>query len=380
MQSAQSVSEAIAELAAAEDAAPSALVVTAPSATPVATPSRGGISRGGRTNSVRKAAVLCLSLGDDFASEIFKHLDEDEVQTLSREIASLQHVTSDEADDTLEEFHQILLARSYVLNGGVEHAKRLLIKTYGPEVAKRLLDKITRSLESTAGFEALQKVDPQQLSKLFQNEHPQTIALVLSHLDSSTAADTLAYLPEGQRMDVTIRMASLQAISQDVIRRVSVVLDQKLKSVGMESRQVIGGVRSVAEMCNRLDREVARKILEGIEGSNPELAMEIRNLMVTFDDLLLLDDVAIREILQRTDKKILTLALKGTVPEVQNRFFTNMSQRAVEMMKEEMEYMGQVRMKDVSNAQREIVEVMRVLEEQGVLSLSGGSAEETYVS
>lgn len=374
MQSAQSVAEAISELTAAESTS-SAATSLAP-ASRAATASRSS----GKSPGARKAAILCLALGDEFASEIFKHLDEDEVQLLSREIASLQHVTSDDADDSLEEFHQVLLARSYIISGGVEYAKRLLIKTYGPEVAKRLLDRITRSLESTAGFEALQKVDPQQLSKLFQHEHPQTIALVLSHLDASTAADTLSYLTENQRTDVTLRMASLQAISQDVIRRVSVVLDQKLKSVGMESRQTVGGVRSVAEICNRLDRDVSRKILEGIEGSNPTLALEIRNLMVTFDDVLLLDDVAIREILQRVDKKALTLALKGTIPELQERFFSNMSSRAVEMMKEEMDYMGQVKLKDVSNAQREIVDVMRDLDERGILSLSGNETEEAYVS
>jgi flagellar motor switch protein FliG len=165
-----------------------------------------------------------------------------------------------------------------------------------------------------------------------------------------------------------------------VIRRVSMVLDQKLKSVGDYSRQAVGGVRSVAEICNRLDREVARKMLEEVESENPELALEIRNLMVTFDDLLLIDDIGLREILQRVDKKVLTLALKGTIPELQNRFFSNMSTRAVELMKEEMDYMGQVKVKDVSNAQRQVVDVLRELDEKGVVSLSGGGGEDTYVS
>jgi flagellar motor switch protein FliG len=334
-----------------------------------------------KLSGVRKAAILCLILGDDVASEIFKHLDEDEVQIISKELAALHNISSDVADDVIEEFHQFLLARSYIVSGGVEYAKRLLVKTYGPEIAKRLLDKITRSLESTAGFEALQKVDPQQLSKLFQNEHPQTIALVLAHLDASTCADTLQYLPETQRADIALRMANLQAISQDVIRRVSLVLDQKLKSVGDYHRQTVGGVRAVAEMCNRLDRDVARRMLEEIENLDPELALEIRNRMVTFDDLLLIDDPGIREILQRVDKKVLAMALKGTMPELQNRFFSNMSSRAVEMLKEEMDYMGQVKVKDVSNAQREIIEVMRELDEKGIINLSGGGAsEDQYVS
>jgi flagellar motor switch protein FliG len=326
----------------------------------------------------RKAAILCMTLGDEVASEIFKHLEELEVQAITRELASLKHVTSDLADEIVEEFHQLMLARTYIVTGGVDYARRLLVKTYGAEAASRLLEKVTRSLESTAGFDALQRVDPQQLSKLFQNEHPQTIALVLAHLDSATAANTIQFLPESQRADIVVRMASLQAISQDVIRRVSLVLDQKLKSVGDESRQAVGGVRPVAELCNRLDQETSRRMLEDIEIVLPELALEIRNLMFTFDDLLLIDDVGIREILQRIDKKLLTLALKGTTPELQNRFFTNMSARAVELMKEEMEFMGQVKVKDVNNAQREIIDILRELDDQGIINLAGGT-EESYV-
>jgi flagellar motor switch protein FliG len=327
-----------------------------------------------------KAAVFCLAIGEDVASDIFRFLEEDEVQLISRELTNLHRVSSDTADEVVEEFYQLLLAQTYVASGGVDYAKRLLIKTYGGEVAKRLLDKITRSLETTAGFEALQKVDPQQLSKLFQNEHPQTVALVLAHLDASTAAATLEYIPESQRTDIALRMSNLQAISQDVIRRVSMVVDQKLKSVAHYSQQAVGGVRSVAEICNRLDREISRKMLEELETTDPELALEIRNLMVTFDDLLLIDDPGIREILQRVDKKSLTLALKGTIPELQNRFFANMSAKAVELMKEEMDYMGQVKVKDVSNAQRQVVDVLRELDDKGVVNLSGGGGEDAYVS
>lgn len=328
-----------------------------------------------------KAAIFCVAMGEDVASEIFKYLEEDEVQTISRELTNLQRVSSETADDVIEEFQQLLMAQSYVASGGVDYAKRLLVKTYGPELAKRLLDRITRSLETTAGFEALQKVDPQQLSKLFQNEHPQTIALVLAHLDASTAAATLEFVPEIQRADIVLRMSNLQTISQDVVRRVSMVVDQKLKSVGDYSRQAVGGVRSVAEICNRLDREASRKMLEEIESGNAELALAIRNLMVTFDDLLLVDDIGVREILQRVDKKVLTLALKGTMPELQARFFGNMSAKAVELMKEEMDFMGQVKVKDVSNAQRQVVDVLRELDEKGVINLSGtGGGEDAYVS
>lgn len=328
---------------------------------------------------VRKAAILCLALGEDTAAEMFKNLEEEEVQLISKELAQLPPVSSEQSDAVMAEFHQMMLARNYVKAGGVEYAKRLLVKSFGVEVAKRLLDKIIHAIESPVTFEALQKVDPQQLAKMFQSEHPQTIAVVLAHLDASTAATTIQNLPENLRGEIATRMANLQTVSQDVIRRIALMLDQKLSSFSNLQRTAIGGVRSVADICNRLDREVLGKMLEEIEQSDEDLALEIRNLMLTFDDLLLVDDLGIREVLQRVDKKTLTLALKGTINELQERFFSNMSSRAVEMMKEEMEFMGQVKLKEVTTAQREIIEIIRELEETGVINISGGNKDE-YVN
>jgi flagellar motor switch protein FliG len=201
---------------------------------------------------------------------------------------------------------------------------------------------------------------------------------MLAHLDASTAADTLGFLPEAQRSDLIMRMAHLQTISQDVIRRLMTTLDNKLRSGDYFSQQQVGGVRTAAELCNRLDREAARKALEEIEFTDPELALASRNLMVTFDDLLLIDDYGIREILKYIDKNALALALKGAVPEIQVRFFTNMAARASELLREEMEYLGQVKKKDVYAAQREIVTLLRDLDEKGVISLSG--SEDAYVA
>jgi flagellar motor switch protein FliG len=332
-------------------------------------------------SGARKAAVLCLSLGEEAASVLFKYLDEEEVQILSKELALLPDVKSELADKVVDEFNQLVLARSYVTTGGVEYAKRLLNRSFGAEVAKRLTDKVVHSLESPASFEEIQKTDPQQLGKLFQSEHPQTIAVVLAHLDASTAADVLKQLPENVRGDIILRLANLQTVSQDVIKRIAQVLNQKLISVKGMSRTTVGGIRSVAEICNRLDRETMGLMLEQIEDNNPDLSLEIRNLMVTFEDILLIDDIGIREIMQRVDKKVLALALKGTVEELQDRFYSNMSSRAVEMMKEEMDFMGQVKMKDVNGAQREIVEVLRELDEQGIVSLGGSEGgEDEYVS
>lgn len=332
-------------------------------------------------SSARKAAILCLSLGEEAATALFKHLDEDEVQILSKELAMLPDVKSQISDGVMEEFHQLLTARSYVTMGGVDYAKRLLVKSFGVEQAKRLTDKVMHSLETPASFETLQKTDPQQLAKLFQSEHPQTIAVVLAHLDAATASTVLQQLPETMRGDIVLRLAALQTVSQDVVKRIAHVLNQKLSAVSGMSRTSVGGVRAVADICNRLDRETMRLMLDQIEGGNPELSLEIRNLMVTFEDLLLIDDVGIREIMKGVDKKVLALALKGTVPELQDRFYGNMSSRAVEMMKEEMEFMGQVKLKDVTAAQREIVEVLRLLDEQGVVSLAGaGGGADEYVS
>lgn len=331
-------------------------------------------------SGVRKAAILCLSIGEEAAAELFKQLDEEEVQAISRELAMLPNVRSQVSDGVLEEFHQRISARSFVSTGGVDFAKRILSKSFGAEQAKRMTDKVLHAIETPASFETLQKTDPQQIAKLFQSEHPQTVAVVLAHLDPATASNVLQQLPESQRGDVVLRLARLQTVSHDVVKRISAILNQKLSAISGHSRTSVGGVRAVADICNHLDRETMRVMLEQIEGDNPDLSLEIRNLMVTFEDILLIDDVGIREILQRADKKVLALALKGTMAELQERFFTNMSGRAVEMMKEEMEFMGQVKLKDVTTAQREIVDILRLLDEQGVISLSGGGGSDEYVS
>ncbi len=333
-------------------------------------------------SGTRKAAILCLSLGEEAASHLLTYLEEEEVQKLSKELAVLPKIKPEMTDGVVEEFHQLLLAKNYVTAGGVDYAKRLLIKSFGAETAKRLMDKVMHALEAPASFESLQRTDPQQISKLFQSEQPQTIAVVLAHLDVATASNVLRNLPDSQRGQIALKLANLENVSQDVVKRISQVLNEKLSSVsGGMATSSIGGVRSVADICNRLDRDTMTLMLEQIEIENAPLALEIRNLMVTFEDALLVDDLGIREMMQRVDKKILALALKGTIGELQERFFSNMSSRAVEMMKEEMDFMGQVKLKDVNAAQREIVEVMRELDDQGVINLGGSENEaDQYVS
>ncbi len=327
----------------------------------------------------QKAAVLMVALGDEAAANIFKYLEEDEIQTISKEIALTKHVTPESADEVMEEFHTMTLARTYITQGGIEFAKKLLIKSVGPEAARKIIDRLTKALESSAGFTSIERANPQQLSKFIQSEHPQTIALILAHLNATQAAELIASLPDNLRADVAMRMANLQEISPEVVRRISLILVQKLEALGTFATEAYGGIRAVAELFNRMDRSTGRVVLEKIENENPQLAASIRDLMFVFDDLLLIDDLGIAEILKRADKKVLTIALKGTSDELRNCFFRNMSSRAVEMMKEEMEFMGPVKLKEVEKAQHEIVEIVRQLEEEGVIAIGAGGGDD-YVS
>ncbi len=332
-----------------------------------------------KLTGTQKAAVLMVALGDDVAASIFKYLEEDEIQSVSKEIALTHHVQPETMDEVLEEFHTMSLAKSYIAQGGIEYAKKLLIKSVGPEAARKIIDRLTKALESSAGFSSLERANPQQLSKFIQNEHPQTIALILAHLNATQAGELIGSLPEALRADVAMRMANLQEISPEVVRRISLILEQKLESLGSYATEAYGGVRAVAELFNRMDRSTGRVVLEKIENENPQLAASIRDLMFVFDDILLIDDIGISEILKRADKKTLTVALKGTSEELRNQFFRNMSTRAVEMMKEEMEFMGPTKIKDVEKSQHEVVEIVRQLEEEGVISIGGGGGED-YVS
>jgi flagellar motor switch protein FliG len=328
---------------------------------------------------VRKAAVFTLLLGEECSSEVFKYLHEDEIEQIAREVAVMGDVPPFMSEQILEEFHNMWQAAEYVARGGVEYARKLLVKSLGPEMAKRLLDRLVKSFESTVVFTALEKADPQQLSKFILAEHPQTIALILAHLKPAQAAQLVGLLPDDVRVDVITRMASLDEISPEVITRISSVIEQRMKSLGGSAHESYGGVRAVAELLNRLDRGVSSPVLEAIEGDAPDLAVSIRNLMFVFEDLAVVDDAAIREIIQRADKKVLTIALKGTTEDIRGRFFKNMSKRAADLVKEEMDVLGAIRLREVEKAQRDIVAIARKLEEEGLL-VTGAAAGEPYVT
>jgi flagellar motor switch protein FliG len=323
----------------------------------------------------RKAAALFVALGEDISSQLLKFLWEDEIERIGKEISALDTVPAEVVEKLLEEFHHGAVTGQYVSTGGMEYTKKLLQKALGSDGARAYIDRLTKTADSTINFAPLGETDPQQLYQFIQNEHPQTIALILAHVTPAHAAALLAAFPENVRADIAMRIANLGEIPPEVIKRISSILSQKISSLGTSSRESVGGARTVAELVNKMDRATAREILEKIEQQNPELAMAIRNLMLIFDDIMLVDPAGIREILQRADKKVLTLALKGTSEELQTHIFKNMSQRAAEMMKEDMEALGPVRLRDVEKAQHEMVEIVQKLEEEGLISLRGGSGD-----
>jgi flagellar motor switch protein FliG len=265
-----------------------------------------------------------------------------------------------------------------ITNGGVDAAKRFL-KTLGPEHSRRILDRVQHSLHTNAGFASIERANPEQLSKFIMGEHPQTTALILAHLNPNSAADLIEQLPDDLRADVLVRMAGLGEIPPDVIARISGVIAQRLRGLGGARREQRGGVRAVAEVVNCLDRGVSRPALERIEALAPDMAASIRNLMFVFDDIINIEDNGIKEIVGQADKKTLTTALKGAAEPIRERFFANMSKRAVDLLKEEMEVLGAVRLRDVEKAQHEIVAIVRKLEEEGVIQTGAGPGE-AYVS
>jgi len=329
---------------------------------------------------IRKAAILMIILGDQISGEILRQLDEEEVQSIGKEVARITSISNDQAETILDEFYQMSMARDYVLKGGIDYAKKMLMNAFGPEHAMRLVDRLVKTLGSElASFDTLQKADPQQLAKFIHNEHPQTIALILSHLNASQAAALLTSLPQALRADVALRMAHLDQISPDIISKIATIIGQKLKALGELNRESYGGVRAVSEMFNRLDSGTSKEILEAIEQDDPKLVETIRHLMFVFEDLLLISPEAIKELLSKVDRKILTVALKGTSDQLRNHMMQVMSQRGSEMLKEDMEALGQVKIKEVEAAQQQIIAVVRQLEAEGTISLKGAVGEQYVV-
>jgi flagellar motor switch protein FliG len=329
---------------------------------------------------LQKAAILMVLLGEEAASHIYRNLPELDVQRLTRRIAELEHFKPESGLAVLEEYYQLTLTHSYLTEGGPEYAQKLLVRAFGEAGASRLLEQVRNSMEENAvHLESLQEADPQQLAKFLEVEHPQTIALILAHLNARQASALLMRLPEEVRAETVKRLAQLRQFSPDVAKKVALALNKQLESVGEQSRRAYAGFKGAADLLNQLEPIKSKSILELIEKDDPKMALGIRNLMFTFEDLLGVPEAGIRELLGQLEKKTLALALRGATEELKNLIFKSMSSRAVDMLKEDMEVLGAVRAKDVNQAQREIVEVARRLEAEGKLVLSAESQEEYVV-
>jgi flagellar motor switch protein FliG len=328
---------------------------------------------------LHKAAILLVLLGEEIASEIYRNLPDREIESLTQEIAALHYIDPQSALGVLEEYHRLTVTQDYLAQGGTDYAKKLLVKAFGEDGARQLLNQVTRAAEKSASkLDSLQKSDPQQLAKFLEAEHPQTIALILAHLDAKQASTLLMRFPEDLRAEAVRRLAQLRQFSPEIAEKVSVALHKRLEALGEQHRRAYAGVQGVADLLNRLDPLATKTILESVEKEDPKLALSIRNLMFTFQDLIGVPEAGIREILGSVDKKNLAMALRGATEELKNLVFKSMSSRAVEMLKEDMEILGAVRARDVNKAQQEVVAVARKLEGEGKVTL-GAESEDEYV-
>lgn len=327
---------------------------------------------------LQKAAILLIALGPEKSATVFKHLKEDEIESLTLEIANTRSISPQMKEEVLNEFYEVCLAQQYIAEGGISYAKDLLEKALGSEKAVDVINKLTASLQ-VRPFEFVRKTDASQLLNFIQDEHPQTIALILAYLPSGQAASIVASLPPEKQADVAKRIAVMDRTSPDVIKEVERVLERKLSSLVNQDYTIIGGVDAIVDILNTVDRGTEKHIMETLEIDEPELADEIRRKMFVFEDIMSLDDRAIQRVLRDVDNNDLATALKGANEEVQGVIFRNMSKRLAAMIQEDMEYMGPVRLKDVEEAQQKIVNIIRKLEDSAEIVISRGGGDEIIV-
>ena len=331
-----------------------------------------------KISGLQKASILLIALGPAKSATIFKHLKEDEIEELTLEIANTRSITPQIKEEVIDEFYEVCLAQQYIAEGGIGYAKELLEKALGADKAMDVIGKLTASLQ-VKPFEFIRKAEASQLLNFIQDEHPQTIALILSHLPLSQAAIIVSSLPPDRQADVAKRIALMDRTSPDVVKEVEKVLESKLSSLVNQDYTIIGGVDAVVDILNAVDRSTEKHIMETLEIEEPELADEIRKKMFVFEDILLLDDRAIQRVLRDVDNNDMALALKSANEQVQASIFNNMSKRLAVMIKEDMEFMGPVRMKDVEEAQQKIVNIIRKLEDSGEIVISRGGGDEIVV-
>ena len=326
----------------------------------------------------QKSAILLISLGPEKSAKIFSQLHDDEVEELTLEIANMRKISSDDKEKVLEEFYQVCLAQEFISEGGISYAKEVLEKAMGSQKALEIINKLTASLQ-VRPFDFVRKADASQLLNFIQNEHPQTLALILSYLSAGQAATILAALPQDKQADVAQRIATMDSTSPEVIKEVELVLERKLSSMVTQDYASTGGIQSIVDILLAVDRGTEKFIMETLEIQNAELADDIRKRMFVFEDIINLDSVSIQRFIREIENNELAIALKGSTEEVREVIFANMSKRMSEMLREDMEFMGPVRLRDVEEAQQKIVNVIRKLEEAGEIIISRGGGDEIIV-
>jgi flagellar motor switch protein FliG len=329
-------------------------------------------------SGTQKAAILLISLGAELSAQVFKAMNDDEIEELTTEISRLPNVPALTTGDVLDEFHQMALAQEYIAQGGVAYASEVLERALGPKRAREILERLKGQIQPAA-FEIVKKVDPKNLLDFIRREHPQTIALILANMDPKQAAQILSELSPDLQPDVVLRIATMDKTNPEVIKQIESILEDRLSSLFTQEVSISGGVKSVAEIMNRLDRSTERTLLGTLQDQDGELAENIRRLMFTFEDIVHVDDRGVQRILKEIDQRDLALALKAAGAEVGGKIFKNMSERAATLLKEEIGYLGPVRLRDVEESQRRIVEVVRRLEESGEIIVQGRGGQDDVV-
>ncbi|HEY8416579.1 MAG TPA: flagellar motor switch protein FliG [Limnochordales bacterium] len=331
-----------------------------------------------RLTGYQKAAVLLIALGPEHAAQVFKHLREEEIERLTLEIANLPHVDPELTEQVLEEFEHMAVARDHIAQGGIEYAREVLEKAVGPQRAAALIERLAASLQ-VRPFDFARKTDPAQLLNFIQNEHPQTISLIIAHLHPDQAGAILSALPPDRQVEVARRLATLDRTSPEILEEIESSLEKRLASFVRQEYTAVGGIEVAVEVLNRVDRQTERTILDALEEQDPELAEEIKKRMFIFEDIVTLDNRSLRKVIAEVDMAVWALALKTASEDVTERIFQNMSKRAAEMLREEIEYLGPVRLRDVEEAQQRIVATIRRLEEVGEIIIARGGEDEIIV-
>jgi len=326
----------------------------------------------------QKAAILLVLLGPEVSANIFKHLGDDDIEELTLEIANMQRVDSEIKDEVLNEFYHLCQAKDYINRGGIEYAKEVLEKALGIEKARDILGRLTATLQ-VRPFDAIRKTDPSQLLNFIQGEHPQTIALIMAYLQPEQSSQIISALPQKIQADVARRIALMDRTSPDIIKEVESVLEQKLSSIVTNEYASAGGIEAIVNVLNHVDRGTEKNILEQLDEKDPELAEEIKKRMFVFEDIVILSDRAVQLVLRQVETHDIALALKTSSEDVEQKIYKNMSKRAAEMLKEDIDYMGPVRLREVEEAQQRIVNIIRQLEDSGEIVIARGGESEIIV-